>query len=227
MFVCALTDGAAAGPALRQPDGVRGFFIAAARPHSPAATESVGLSLGLASDYLAKCSSFSLLMVRLCTDAECVTPRAPTPALADIRHGLAHRCSSVASSTSMTHSRPARTSRQRCPQSRHDGGSHTPRIQTEECPLAVRLCPQVDTFIVPSLLLSSILSVSVVGSLAFTGVLVAVQITIDAKNNAKLRRLKYEATGAWVVCKPLDDAQAFHLFLSHACTPTAANEDHL
>ena len=66
------------------------------------------------------------------------------------------------------------------------------------------------------MLLSAILFASVVGSLLFAGVLVAVQIIIDIKERAKLRRLKYVADDKWVVCKQLDDPQAFHLFLSHA-----------
>ena len=66
------------------------------------------------------------------------------------------------------------------------------------------------------MLLSAILFASVVGSLLFAGVLVAVQIIIDIKERAKLRRLKYVANDKWVVCKQLDDPQAFHLFLSHA-----------
>jgi len=75
---------------------------------------------------------------------------------------------------------------------------------------------QKDDYIVSALLLSTILLLSVIGSIAFAAVLVAVQIAVEIKNNAKLRRIKYLANGKWVECKTLTDPQAFHLFLSHA-----------
>ena len=75
---------------------------------------------------------------------------------------------------------------------------------------------QKGDYIVSSVLLSTILLVSVLCSIAFAAVLTVVQIITEIKNNAKLRRLKYAATGRWVECKTLTDPQAFHLFLSHA-----------
>jgi len=77
---------------------------------------------------------------------------------------------------------------------------------------------QKDDYIVSALLLSFILILSVVGSLIFAVCLVAVQIIVEIKNNAKLRRIKYSATGKWLELEPAGggDPQAFHLFLSHA-----------
>ena len=79
---------------------------------------------------------------------------------------------------------------------------------------------QQDNFIVPNMLLSAILFLSVLGSLIFAGVILCVQIAIEARNHAKLRRIKYVNNNERVVCKLLSDPQAFHLFLSHAW-PTA------
>ena len=75
---------------------------------------------------------------------------------------------------------------------------------------------QRDDYIVNSTLLSAILFLSVLGALIASAVLVVVQIIMEVKANARLRRLKYAATGKWVECKALTDPQAFHLFLSHA-----------
>ena len=75
---------------------------------------------------------------------------------------------------------------------------------------------QRDDYIVDNAFLSIVLLTSVLSSLIFSGVLLVVQIIIEIKNNAKLRRLKYADTGEWVECKQLNDPQAFHLFLSHA-----------
>ena len=78
------------------------------------------------------------------------------------------------------------------------------------------------------LLLSSILIIAVVGSLIFAAVLVFVQIAVEIKNNAKLRRLKYSLTGKWVELPPAGkgDPQAFHLFLSHACVAAHQTRGH-
>jgi len=75
---------------------------------------------------------------------------------------------------------------------------------------------QKNDYIVDNTLLSAILVLSVLGALIASAVLLVVQIIMEIKNNAKLRRLKYAATGKWVECKTLADPQAFHLFLSHA-----------
>jgi len=75
---------------------------------------------------------------------------------------------------------------------------------------------QKEDFIVDNTLLSMVLILAVVGSVAFAAVLVLVQVLVEIKERAKLRRLKYAADGKWVVCKTLYDPQAFHLFLSHA-----------
>ena len=77
---------------------------------------------------------------------------------------------------------------------------------------------QKGDYIVSSVLLSMILFVSVLGSILFAGVLTVVQIIMEIKNNAKLRRLKYAANNKWVELTPAGggDPQAFHLFLSHA-----------
>ena len=75
---------------------------------------------------------------------------------------------------------------------------------------------QKDDYDVPSVLLSVVLAASVFGSLVFAGVLAVVQVVIEARAEARLRRLKYVKNGHWVECKQLDDEQAYHLFLSHA-----------
>ena len=75
---------------------------------------------------------------------------------------------------------------------------------------------QKQDYIVDNTLLSAVLLASVLSSLACASVLVIVQIAVEVKNNANLRRLKYAETGKWVECKQLSHPQAFHLFLSHA-----------
>ena len=75
---------------------------------------------------------------------------------------------------------------------------------------------QTEDFIVDNTALTAVLVGSVFGSLLFAGGLVVVQIIVEIKNNAKLRRLKYASNDKWVECKTLTDPQAFHLFLSHA-----------
>ena len=77
---------------------------------------------------------------------------------------------------------------------------------------------QTEDFIVDNTALTAVLVASVFGSLVFSSGLVAVQIIMEIKNNAKLRRLKYTTTGKWVELPPAGhgDPQAFHLFLSHA-----------
>ena len=116
-----------------------------------------------ANDYLAAASSFSLLMVYLCS--------------------ILYKFDSLTADTNIQ------------------------RAMTNE---------QIDDYIVQPVLLSFVLTLSVLGSILFAGVLVGVQILIQIKNNAKLHRLKYVKTGKWVECKWLDDPQAYHLFLSHA-----------
>jgi hypothetical protein len=75
---------------------------------------------------------------------------------------------------------------------------------------------QKDNYVVPQVLLSTILVMSIVGSLVVTGLLAAVQAVTITRQRAKLHRLKHADTGKWVVVTTLDDPQAFHLFLSHA-----------
>ena len=75
---------------------------------------------------------------------------------------------------------------------------------------------QRDDYIISNVALGVILIASVLCSLLFAGVLVAVQIAIEIKDRAKLRRLKYAENDEWVECKQLIDPQAYHLFLSHA-----------
>ena len=75
---------------------------------------------------------------------------------------------------------------------------------------------QRDDYIVDNVLLSIVLLASVLGALVVAALLVLVQIVMEIKNNAKLRRLKYASSGKWVECKQLTDPQAYHLFLSHA-----------
>lgn len=72
---------------------------------------------------------------------------------------------------------------------------------------------QEEDFVVPSPLLTAILIISVFGSLIVAAVLVVIQMRVK---NAKLKRLKYAASGTPVVCTRLSDSAAFHLFLSHA-----------
>ena len=69
---------------------------------------------------------------------------------------------------------------------------------------------------ISSVLLSLILFASVVGAVLVAAALVAIQISIEARNLAKLRRLKYVKNAKWVECCELRDPQAYHLFLSHA-----------
>jgi hypothetical protein len=78
----------------------------------------------------------------------------------------------------------------------------------------------MDKFTVPNLLLTTVLVFSILGSLFVAGVVVVVQISVEIKNNAKLRRLKYVTSGERVECISLSDSESFHLFLSHAW-PTA------
>ena len=75
---------------------------------------------------------------------------------------------------------------------------------------------QVEDYAVSSVVLSLILWLSVLGSIGVAGVLAVVQIAIDIRRNAQLRRLKHAETGKWVECKPLNDPRAYHLFLSHS-----------
>lgn len=74
-------------------------------------------------------------------------------------------------------------------------------------------------YVVPSLVLSTILFASVAGCLVATAVILAVQLVVDVRERSKLRRLRYEKTGREVVLPPVEE-RAFHLFLSHAW-PTA------
>ena len=69
---------------------------------------------------------------------------------------------------------------------------------------------------VASVFLSLALVVSVLGALVVAAVIVTIQVTIEHRALAKLRRLKYVKDGSWVECKRLSDPQSFHLFLSHA-----------
>ena len=65
---------------------------------------------------------------------------------------------------------------------------------------------------VPAVFLSVILTVSVIGAIVVAAALVTIEVAIKHRNLAKLRRLKYITDGSWVLCKPLADPQAFHLF---------------
>jgi hypothetical protein len=76
---------------------------------------------------------------------------------------------------------------------------------------------QRKNFIVPDWVLNMLLLHSVWSSLLVAGGVVIAQVAADARQNAKLKRLKYVQTSLWAECKPLFDPQAFHLFLSHAC----------
>ena len=73
----------------------------------------------------------------------------------------------------------------------------------------------------PDWVLSMLLVHSVWSSLLVAGGLVILQVAVDVRQDAQLRRLKYVQTGVWAECKPLFDPQAFHLFLSHACASFA------
>ena len=75
---------------------------------------------------------------------------------------------------------------------------------------------QKGDYVVSTLLISTILLASVLGSLVMVAVIAAVQAVVEVRKAMRLRRLKYAATGKWVECKTLIDPQAFHLFLSHA-----------
>jgi len=77
---------------------------------------------------------------------------------------------------------------------------------------------QNEDYIVDNTALTAVLFSSVFGSLVFSGILVVVQIILEIKNNAKLRRIKYVSNGKWVELPAAGhgDPQAFHLFLSHA-----------
>jgi len=75
---------------------------------------------------------------------------------------------------------------------------------------------QRDNFIVSDLVLTLLLVHSVFTALLFAGGVIIVQMVVEVRNAAKLRRLKYVETGLRVECKPLFDPQAYHLFLSHA-----------
>ena len=65
---------------------------------------------------------------------------------------------------------------------------------------------------ISSVLLSLVLVVSVFGAIVVAALLVALQVAIENRNLARLRRLKYVKDRSWVQCKPLADPQAFHLF---------------
>jgi len=75
---------------------------------------------------------------------------------------------------------------------------------------------QEDDFVTPTLLLTIVLVLSVFGSLFIAALLVIIQISVEIKNKAKLKRLKYVVSDALVICRSLSDPAAFHLFLSHA-----------
>ena len=66
------------------------------------------------------------------------------------------------------------------------------------------------------LTLSYILIGSVLMSIIAMALIVSGQIALEARRRMKLRRIKYLKTGKEVELTPLEDAQAFHLFLSHA-----------
>jgi hypothetical protein len=105
---------------------------------------------------------------------------------------------------------------------KHSQGNPLPRFAIPDRP---RLCSQRENFIVPDWALSLLLLHSVWSSLLVAGALVVVQVATDVRNDANLRRLKYVETGLWVECKQLFDAQAYHLFLSHACASSARHGD--
>ena len=80
-------------------------------------------------------------------------------------------------------------------------------------------------YYVEGVLLSTMFIICVFGGLVLSALITAQQIATTIKNNAKLRRLKYTATGKWVECKHVTKPQSFHLFLSHAWRPNEAGED--
>ena len=61
-----------------------------------------------------------------------------------------------------------------------------------------------------------VLVLSIYGSLLAAALLVIIEMQLKTKKDAALKRLKYAASGARVVCESLSDPAAFHLFLSHA-----------
>lgn len=73
---------------------------------------------------------------------------------------------------------------------------------------------QRTVYLVPSVLLSAILVVSVLSALVAAGVLASVQAVLELRALQKLRRLKYRETKRWVELEPFGDPQAYHLFLS-------------
>jgi len=75
---------------------------------------------------------------------------------------------------------------------------------------------QKSDYLLPPLLLSFILILSVIGSLLAAACIAFCQVLDEKRKRMKMRLLKYVKTGEDVVCKPLADAQSFHLFLSHA-----------
>jgi hypothetical protein len=79
----------------------------------------------------------------------------------------------------------------------------------------------------PDWVLTILLLHSVFTSLLVAGGLLIVQVAVEVRQNAKLRRLKYVETGLWVVCKPLFDPREYHLFLSHACASSACHRARL
>jgi len=75
---------------------------------------------------------------------------------------------------------------------------------------------QKSDYVVSTLAISIVLIASVLGSLGVVAVIAVVQAVAEARRRRALRLLKYVKTGKEVVLSPLADAQAFHLFLSHA-----------
>ena len=75
---------------------------------------------------------------------------------------------------------------------------------------------QQGDYVVSTLVISIILLASVLGSLVMVAAIAVVQLAVEAKRRMALRRLKYAKDGKWVELAPLADAQAYHLFLSHA-----------
>ena len=75
---------------------------------------------------------------------------------------------------------------------------------------------QKGIFVVPTVIVTIVLIASVLGSLGFALLLVIVQGIEERRKRLLLRVLKFKKNGKDVVCKVLADAQAFHLFLSHA-----------
>ena len=77
---------------------------------------------------------------------------------------------------------------------------------------------QKGDYVVSTVAISAILLVSVLGSLVVVAIIAAVQVALEIRRAARLRRLKYVKDGKWVELAPAGggDPQAFHLFLSHA-----------